>query len=576
MKKILLASLLLYTCQIKAQNHLTIFEKSKGTQSATYQECISWYQQLTKDCKTVAIKTMGMGDAGYPLHLVLFSTDQTFDPIQWHQHHKIVVLINNGIHPGEPDGIDASMLLLRDLATGKKQMPANVVLAIIPVYNIGGCLNRTAYSRVNQNGPESYGFRGNAQNLDLNRDFIKSDSREAKSFAQIYHYLNPDIFLDNHVSDGADYQHTMTLLTTQHDKLGGPIGAFLHDTFEPALYKGMDSRNWKMTPYVNFEQGNPDKGWDAFYDNPRYSTGYTTLFQTIGFMAETHMLKPYADRVHSTYDLILTLIEQAGVFSKEIIQKRKESIEAVQHQQSFPLSFTMDSTRFDNITFLGYEAGKKKSEVTGMDRLFYDHDKPYSRQVRFYNYFTGSKPVTKPAAYIIPQGWYNVIDLLKLNHVALQQLKKDTMIEVEAYHIDDYKTSGRTYEKHYRHSDVKLSSLTQPIQFLAGDYIIYTGQPADRFLVETLEPAGEDSYFSWGVFDAILQQKEGYSNYRWEDVAGPYLQQHPALQQLLENKKKEDPQFAASANAQLDFVYKHSPWYEPAHLRYPVYRLNIK
>lgn len=574
MKKIILLLSFLPLYNLYAQNFTTVFETSKGTQSATYFESIDYYNRLDAAFNTILVKKMGITDAGYPLHLVLYSSDKTFDPTQWHNRNKVVILINNGIHPGEPDGIDASMMLLRDLATGKLKAPSNVVLAVIPVYNIGGALNRTSFSRVNQNGPESYGFRGNAQNLDLNRDFIKSDSKNARAFAQIYHYINPDIFMDNHVSDGADYQHTMTLLTTQPDKLGGPIGNFLRSVFELALYKGMAQKNWQMVPYVNFEQGNPDRGWDAYYDSPRYSSGYTTLFQTMGFVPETHMLKPYADRVKSTYDLMLTMIEQGGIYAKEIIAKRKESLDSIKQQQNFPLTYQLDSTRFDLTTFMGYEADKKKSDVTGMDRLFYNHSKPFTKQVKFYNYFTGDKLVAKPKAYIIPQGWWNVLDLLKLNNVAMKQFTKDTLIEVDAYHIDDYKTQQRPYEKHYHHNDVKVTANKQSIKFLKGDYIIYTGQTCDRFLVETLEPTGDDSYFSWNFFDAILQQKEGYSNYRWEDVAGPYVQQHPEVMKLLEDKKKEDPKFATSANAQLDFVYKHSPYYEPAHLRYPVYRVE--
>jgi len=238
--------------------------------------------------------TMGETDAGLPLHLVLYSADKVFDTASWHRMHKLVILINNGIHPGEPDGIDASMMLLRDLAIGKIKAPANIVLAVIPIYNVGGSLNRSGFTRVNQNGPISYGFRGNAQNLDLNRDFVKSDSKEAVSFAKIFHLTHPDIFIDNHVSDGADYQYTMTLLTTQHDKLGGPIGQYLHEKFEPSIYQSMASKNMDITPYVNFEEGNPEKGWNFYYRySPRYSTGYAALFQTMAFMPETHMLKPF-------------------------------------------------------------------------------------------------------------------------------------------------------------------------------------------------------------------------------------------------------------------------------------------
>lgn len=553
---------------------VTDFELSKGTETTTYKDCIAYYQQLDKAFKTIQLKTFGNTDAGYPLHVVLFSKDGSFDPSKWHQQNKVVLLVNNGIHPGEPDGIDATMLLMRDLATKNIMVPDSVVVAAIAIYNIGGSLNRGSFSRANQNGPIAYGFRGNAQNLDLNRDFIKNDSRNAQTFASIFQWCNPDIFMDNHVSDGADYQHTMTLLTTQHSKLGGAIGQYLHDVFEPAIFQKMAEKKWPMCPYVNFDDANPDKGWVAFYDPPRYSSGYAALFQTMSFVPETHMLKPFADRVKSTYALMQSIIETANQSATTIKKTRRQSIAATQQQQDFPLSWKVDSSRSDQISFLGYEAGYKPSEVSGKDRLYYNRAKPYTKSVKFYNYFNGNKIVTKPKAYIIPQGWHEVIDLLKLNKVKMTRLSKDSSINVEAYRIENYKTASRAYEKHYRHSEVDISKQQQTIQFLQGDYIIYTGQSADRFLVETLEPQADDSYFNWNFFDAILQQKEGYSDYRWEDLAAEYLKQHPTLRQQLEEKKKADPKFAASGSAQLDFVYKNSPYYEPAHLRYPVFRLN--
>ncbi|MGN6616725.1 MAG: M14 family metallopeptidase [Ilyomonas sp.] len=575
MKKVIsLALLLIFSSFSRAQKFDTPFENSGGKQTTTYFSCIDYYKRLASAYPSIRMFSFDTTDQGYVLNLIVVSSAEQFKPIEWHKQNKVTILINNGIHPGEPDGIDASMMLVRDIATGKIKLPKNVVLAIIPVYNIGGSLNRNGFSRVNQNGPERYGFRGNAQNLDLNRDFIKSDSKNAKAFAKIFHSVKPDIFMDNHVSDGADYQYTMTLLTTQHDKLGGAVGNFLHDVFEPSLYKGMNEKNWAMTPYVNFEEGNADKGWDGFYDAPRYSTGYAALFETIAFMPETHMLKPFPDRVKSTYALMQTMIEQASKYAKEIIAARKSSLDSVKHQQQFALGWKVDSSQYEMINFKGYEADTKTSEVTGLPRLFYDHSKPFEKQVKFYSAFVPTVSVTKPEAYIIPQGRHEVIDLLRLNDVSMQRLSKDTSIEVEVYHIDDYKSYPRAYEKHHFNYDIKLSSYLSPINFLKGDYIIYTGQPSDRYIVETLEPLGDDSFFKWNFFDAVLQQKEGYSDYRWEDVAAEFLQQHPEVKQQLEEKKKTDSTFAASAHAQLDFIYKHSPYYEPAHLRYPVYRVN--
>ena len=169
------------------------------------------------------MRTMGLTDSGKPLHIVVFSENKDFSFNQ----NKAVLLVNNGIHPGEPDGIDATMMLMRDLANSKIKVPKSTIVVAIPVYNIDGMLNRNSFSRANQNGPEAYGFRGNGRNYDLNRDFIKSDTKNSRSFQEIFHTVNPDVFLDNHVSNGADYQYTFTCIATQHERLGEKLVTFL-------------------------------------------------------------------------------------------------------------------------------------------------------------------------------------------------------------------------------------------------------------------------------------------------------------------------------------------------------------
>ncbi|HVZ97891.1 MAG TPA: M14 family metallopeptidase [Chitinophagaceae bacterium] len=559
---------------LQAAGQQTEFEKSNGIRTATYFQAISFYKNLAKSSKKIVVKEKGPTDAGYPLHLVMISNDGKFDPGVWHRQNKVVILINNGIHPGEPDGIDASMMLARDILNKKVPLPDNIALAIIPVYNIGGALNRNSFSRANQNGPESYGFRGNAQNLDLNRDFIKSDSKNARSFAAIFHYVNPDILIDNHVSDGADYRHVMTLITTQYEKLGGELGEWLKNTFEPALYKGMHDKGWDMVPYVNVEDSDPSKGFTQFYDSPRYSSGYAALFSTISFMPETHMLKPYKQRVLSDYDLMITMIQQAGIYEKELLAKRRNTINKVISQTGFPLSWKPDTSKYDEITFEGYEAGKRISDATGLPVLFYDHNKPFTKKVRFYDVYAPGDTVQKPGAYIIPQGWWTVLDLLRLNHVRMTRLNADTVIEVTWYHIDEYKSSPRAYEKHHMNYNVKVSKSTGKMKFLKGDYLIRMDQPANRYLAETLEPTGEDGFFAWNFFDAVLQEKEYYSDYRWDSLAARILKKDATLRQNFLQKKSADSSFAKNPEAQYDYIYKHSPWYEPEHLKYPVYRIE--
>ena len=574
MRKLFTWFALLFINFLNAQNITTVFEKSNGTKTPTYFEAIDWWQKLDAQSGKVKMLTMGMSDAGYPLHLVVVANngDYNFDNIR--KNNKRVILVNNGIHPGEPDGIDASMLLARDIIINKVKLPDNVVLAIIPVYNIGGCLNRSADYRVDQNGPEEFGFRGNSQNLDLNRDFIKCDSKEAKVFAEIFHLTDPDVFLDNHVSDGADYQHVMTLICTQHSKLGGVLGEYLNKTFEPSLYASMKEKGYDLIPYVNAFGDTPDSGWPEFFESPRYSSGYAALWHTFSFISETHMLKPYDQRVKSTYELMKSFIDFTAKNSETIKQLRDQTKQTVKTQAEFPIAWTLDRSQSSKRIYKGYTAAYKPSDVSGQRRLYYDRSKPYEKDVPFYNFYKPSINIQKPKAYIIPQGWWTVIDLLKANKVQMTQLKKDSTIEVEVYRIDDYKTAARQNEMHHINSDVKTSTSIQKLKFKKGDYYVPMNQVANRFLIETLEPAATDSYFAWNFFDAILGQKEGYSGYAFEDIAADYLKNNPDVKAKLNQRVASDTAFAKNGRAQLNFVYENSPWVEPDYLRYPVYRVK--
>lgn len=573
MRKILLSLFLLSASTAFSQPFVTRFETSASTESPTYPEIISWWKKLAAAFPTVKMMEMGPTDAGFPLHLVLVSSDKTFDIAAIKRQKKNIIFINNGIHPGEPDGIDASMLLARDIVQNKYKLPGSIVLAFIPVYNIGGALNRSINYRIDQNGPVEKGFRGNAQNLDLNRDFIKMDSKNAFSFAKIFHFLDPDIFIDNHVSNGADYQHVMTLLVSQHNKLGGVMGEFMNKTFEPGLYPMMKKKGFDLVPYVNHFGETPDKGWPEFWDSPRYGSGFGTLWNTFSFVPETHMLKPYKQRVEATKALMESFIEFTAQHGKEITALRKETATSQKQQASFPIAWKWDRTKSTKITFKGFEAGTKKSEVSGVDRLYYDRTKPYEKQIPFFNTYIDTFSVTKPRAYLIPQGWWKAIERLQANGVQMQRLEKDTILNVEAYRIEDYKSITRPYEGHHVNSNVQVAKTTKKVAFRKGDYYISLNQPGTRFLIETLEPQAEDSYFAWNFFDPILGQKEGYSDYVFEETAAGYLKKHPDLKQTLADRIAADSTFRKNGSAQLNYVFQNSPYYEPAHMTYPVYRL---
>ena len=557
---------------IKTFAQKTPFELSGKTETTTYTAAIAYYENLAKSYPEAKLLRYGDTDFGKPLHLLILSKDKVFDPIAIRKSNKRILLINNGIHPGEPEGIDASMMLARDLLKGNK-LPKNVVIGIIPLYNIDGSFNRTGTSRANQNGPVAYGFRGNGKNLDLNRDFIKTDSKNSAAFQLIFNTWQPEIFVDTHTSNGADYQYVMTLIPTQKDKLNGILSNYLTKTLVPDLYTDMEKQGYPMIPYVNSIGETPETGITGFIESPRYSTGYTTLHNTIGFMPETHMLKSYDLRVDATYKLLQAYVHIVERDAKIIGENKQKADEFVAAQKEFPLDWKLDKTTVNDLTFKGFEAGQKPSAVSGADRLYYDRSKPYTKTIKEWNKFEPAISVQKPIAYIIPKAWDRVINLLKLNGVKLQEIKADQKIEVESYYIGDFKTGTRPYEGHYLHSAVKLNPVKQKLQYYAGDFVVYVNQPGNRYIVETLEPQATDSYFNWNFFDSILDMKEHYSAYVFEDTAAELLKKNPELKDKLEAKKASDAEFAKNGAAQLDFVYKNSDYYEKTYNRYPVARL---
>lgn len=581
MKKgiLLLLSIFVISCQTEkkksTKDFTTLFEISKGTETPEYKDVIKYYTDLADEFSEISLFEMGKTDSGNPLHLVVFNADGKTDLDKINSSSKNRILINNGIHPGESDGIDASMMMLRDIVQNDslKNKYENSLICVIPVYNIGGSLNRNSHTRANQNGPKEYGFRGNARNFDLNRDFIKQDTENAKSFAEIFHTVNPDVFIDNHVSNGADYQYAITHLFTQHNKLGGDLGRFLETKMRPVLENSLNKKGIIITPYVNVWGTTPENGWSQFYDSPRYSTGYTTLFNTLGMMVETHMLKPYKIRVEQTYELMLSELDFTEENSKEIKELRAKAIDKILAKKTYPIALKVDRENPTQFNFKGYEGSYIDSKVTSGKRLFYDKSKPFTKEVNYYNNYIPSKEITIPKAYILQKGWHKVVDRLKSNKIEFTRFKNDTTIQVEVNHVKDYKTRPSAYEGHYLHYNTSVERSTKNITFKKGDIFIPTNQNGVRYIIETLEAEAPDSFFNWNFFDTVLQQKEGYSSYVFEDVAEQFLKDNSSIKSAFEDKLKTDETFAKNPRAQLYWIYKQTPHYEKAHLRLPVFKV---
>jgi hypothetical protein len=556
---------------------MTPFERGHGNQTTTWGECIAFHQRLAQAFGLwLTFEEAGRSDGGAPLHVGVFSTDGVFDPQAIKAAGRPVFFNNNGIHPGEPEGIDACMAMLRDLCLDPARRAAlgRTVLVYIPLYNVDGALNRGDTSRVNQLGPEAFGFRGNARHLDLNRDFIKADSLNARSFAQVFTRWDPDVMVDTHTSNGADYQHVVTLIATQPDKLGGRTGAHLREAMLPALYADMAARGFPMCPYVNPVQEIPDDGIADFLDSPRFSTGYAALHHTIGFMPETHMLKAFEARCHGTRALVESALAYTVAHGDAIRAARAADRAAVSAGAPVALDWQLDRQRSRPFRFSGFQAVHEPSRLGRYPRLRYDRTAPWQKDIPYFDRYEATASAVPPRAYWLPQAWHDVALRLQAHGVPMRRAARAGRVPAEAYRIDRFEKRRLPFEGRHLHDLLEVHAEPATAAVAQGDWLVPLGGPHDRFIVEVLEPLGIDSFFRWSFFDSVLDKKEGFSDYVFEDEAERLLAAEPGLRGRFEAWKASHLQLLGDPQAVLNFIFlgaqRHA---EPEWRLYPVMRL---
>jgi murein tripeptide amidase MpaA len=529
---------------------------------------------------TVRIENFGKTGEGRDLKIVVASKDGLFDREAIRASGRAILLVQNSIHAGEMDGKDACLALLRDIVQNpdRAKLLEKVVLVFIPVYNIDGHERRSAYSRVNQNGPALSGWRANATNLNLNRDYMKADAPETRAFLRMFHRWMPDFFVDNHVTDGADFQYDVTFALDVTPDVFPATAEWLRDSVSPELVRRVNATGHLAFPSPIFlnDDTDPSHGL-AFHDNPpRFSTGLMILENRPGLLVELHMLKDYRTRVTGDYEVLRALLEVMNQDPARLIALNREADRAAAALGSeparrlpFPLCFE-SSGEITQVPFRGYEFARGPSEISGAMAIRYE-PKPWNVTLPM---DVGAKvaiSVTLPAGYIIPPQWTHVIDVLEVHGVTLERTTSAWTGEVERYRCSGMRWPGKPFEGRYpilRGGNVerkigefgKCTLGTDLLTFPAGSAVIRLDQRLSKVAVHWLEPEAPDSALRWGFFDPIFEQKESGDAYVLEELARKEIVKSPSLKAEFEHRVQTDSHFAGDPNARLGFFYDRSPW----------------
>lgn len=578
MSKLIMLLLGILVCGSTVHAQLRFETRSEATdyrETPRYDETIAYIRSLERESRWVRLEQFGTTPEGRPMYCVIVSSARAFSPEAVRHGGKLVVLIQNAIHAGESDGKDACLALIRDLAVTRTrpELLDSVVLVVIPVYNIDGHERMSPYNRINQNGPEEMGFRTTSQNYNLNRDYLKIDAPESRAFVSLWNRWQPDFFIDNHVTDGADFQYAVTYTITRHGNGAPEIAAWSREQFVPVVTEKMAARGEPIHPYV-ITRGLPvDSGIIDFVESPRFSTGYAAIRNRPGLLVEMHMLKDYRRRVTANYKLmvaVLELLREAPQTLRTVVH-RADSLAAAGLTDDQPLDFTRTGEP-DTVEFLGFPHQMRESEISGGRWIEYDPARPVTLRVPYFQRMKTTVSATVPYAYLLGPQWTDVLERLLHHGVEMKKLKAPLTLTVERYRFDSVSWRPASFEGH--HFPSYRSHLAQEeVTFPAGTVVIPTAQAKVRLIMHALEPDAPDSFMKWGFFDTILEQKEYADKYAAEALAQEMLAKQPALKAEFEAELAADSAFRVSPEARWDFFYKRSPYAEPMLNVYPVARM---
>lgn len=559
-------------------------EASHFRTTPSYADTLTYLKRLVAAAPhKLRLETFGTTPEGRPMTVVIASGDGTFTPTAARAAHKPIVLVQAGIHPGEIEGKDAGLMLLRDFAvTGKRpDLLDHAVLVYIPVFNVDGHANASPYHRINQNGPEQQGFRGQSQYLNLNRDYVKADTPEMRAWLKLWQKWLPDFLVDVHSTDGADYQYDLTWYTEDPHKFDAGVAAW-QTAFTDAVMPAYDKRGHLASIYLEFKNGrDPRKGIENFGSGPRFSTGYAALQNRPALLIETHMLKPYATRVRAVYDLVDLMLARINAQPAALLEVTRSADQAVidrakNPQVRVPLTFKLspDSTPF---RLKGFAFTRTHSELSDSEWIHYDPTTPKTYTIPNLNTLLPDVSITPPAAYAVPAQWTDMIKRLDAHGIVYRRTTEPVTVTASAYQLDQPEWMAKPFEGHLMLTSFKSTAVQRTATLPPGSVIVPMNQRAANVAINLLEPQAPDSLLRWGYLNAIFEAKE-YADARvLEKLGRQMLAKDPALKAAFEQKLRDDHGFAASPSARLNYFFKRSPWWTAQQVgAYPILRLDTK
>ena len=559
---------------------ITPAERTQLSATPDYDETINWLRRLVSAAPELEMVSIGRSLQGRDIWMVIASADRAFSAGSMKKSGKPLLLAHSGIHAGEIDGKDAGLMLLRDMtvADKRKELLAESSFLFIPILNVDGHERRSAFNRINQRGPVEMGWRTNARNQNLNRDFTKLDTEGVRALIKVFRQWKPDLYLDLHVTDGADYQYDITFGGNGRDGWSPAIGNWIEDVYRPAIGKALSENGHEPGGLIFAANGMDMKdGLLTWSGNPRFSNGYGDAVHLPTILVENHSLKPYKRRVLGTYVLLAETLELLGR-EKTSLRKATET-DQQRRPKSIPLAFERDQASPEKtVSFKGIGSQRFQGPVSGAEVVRWT-GQPVVETIPEIFITKPTVMVTPPGAYLVPPAWKEIAERIAMHGIEVEQIKQPLTTFAEVYRLpgagiaEPSEWTPNPFEGHIRIDPGEPVKQVIETTFPVGSYLISTDQPLGELVVLMLEPQAPDSFLQWGFFLEIFTRTEYAEAYVLEPLAQKMLDNDAELKSRFEQKLASDEEFAASPQQRLMWFYEQTPFYDEQYLLYPVARI---
>ncbi len=510
--------------KLKSRAELTNYEET-----TRYEEVLNFIAELQKRSSLLRLESFGKSEEGRGLPLMIFSDSPISNPRDVRGSGKPIVFIMANIHAGEVEGKEAVLHLSRRILFGDlKPLLSKLIILIAPIYNADGNEKISINNRTAQNGPiAGVGVRENSKSYDLNRDYMKLDSSEARALVNLLNRWDPHLTVDLHTTNGSYHGYHLTYSQPLNPNASAAILSYHRDKMLPAITKAMLKHHKLRTYYYgNFPRftnlptpGEPTR-WEAFTHQPRIGQNYHGVRNRLTILSEAYSYLTFKRRVEVTEKFVEEIFKYAAANAGEISQLTKraddETVRKFSSGETIEQGVEFEMRPLPKpVNILIGEVVKVKNPRSGKDMTAMVEEKFKPLRMDDYGIFAAKRSVVAPRAYIFKpeKNLEVVIEKLVQHGITVEELTSPLPTGVEVFTISNVTRSQRTFQNH-REMKITGTYKKENMTFPTGSIIVRTAQPLGRLVCYLLEAESDDGLVNWNFFDPYLETGKMFPVYK--------------------------------------------------------------